>query len=168
MAAAMDSIQDMIDVNTIIGDPIETSNNVVIIPISKVSFGFAAGGSEFSEETIDEYTKKDKDEEEIKYKLPFGGGAGAGVSINPVAFIIVQEKNVKLLPVNHSSTIDRLLDYVPDLFEKIGKKINKNNIIKNEIDEIIKKEETHKEEDKAKKKDEEEYEVEYQDDELDD
>lgn len=168
MAAAMDSIQDMIDVNTIIGDPIETSNNVVIIPISKVSFGFAAGGSEFSEETIDEYTKKDKDEEEIKYKLPFGGGAGAGVSINPVAFIIVQEKNVKLLPVNHSSTIDRLLDYVPDLFEKIGKKMNKNNIIKNEIDEIIKKEETHKKEDKAKKKDEEEYEVEYQEDELDD
>ena len=168
MAAAMDSIQDMIDVNTIIGDPIETSNNVVIIPISKVSFGFAAGGSEFSEETIDEYTRKDKDEEEIKYKLPFGGGSGAGVSINPVAFIIVQEKNVKLLPVNHSSTIDRLLDYVPDLFEKIGKKMNKNNIIKNEIDEIIKKEEIHKEEEKAKKKDEEEYEVEYQDDELDD
>ena len=168
MAAAMDSIQDMIDVNTIIGDPFETSNNVVIIPISKVSFGFAAGGSEFSEETIDEYTRKDKDEEEIKYKLPFGGGSGAGVSINPVAFIIVQEKNVKLLPVNHSSTIDRLLDYVPDLFEKIGKKMNKNNIIKNEIDEIIKKEETHKEEDKAKKKDEEEYEVEYQEDELDD
>ena len=168
MAAAMDSIQDMIDVNTIIGDPIETSNNVVIIPISKVSFGFAAGGSEFSEETIDEYTRKDKDEEEIKYKLPFGGGSGAGVSINPVAFIIVQEKNVKLLPVNHSSTIDRLLDYVPDLFEKIGKKMNKNNIIKNEIDEIIKKEEKHKEEDKAKKKDEEEYEVEYQEDELDD
>ena len=168
MAAAMDSIQDMIDVNTIIGDPIETSNNVVIIPISKVSFGFAAGGSEFSEETIDEYTRKDKDEEEIKYKLPFGGGSGAGVSINPVAFIIVQEKNVKLLPVNHSSTIDRLLDYVPDLFEKIGKKMNKNNIIKNDIDEIIKKEETHKEEEKAKKKDEEEYEVEYQEDELDD
>ena len=168
MAAAMDSIQDMIDVNTIIGDPIETSNNVVIIPISKVSFGFAAGGSEFSEETIDEYTRKDKDEEEIKYKLPFGGGTGAGVSINPVAFLIVQEKNVKLLPVNHSSTIDRLLDYVPDLFEKIGKKMNKNNIIKNEIDEIIKKEETHKEEDKAKKKDEEKYEVEYQEDELDD
>ena len=168
MSAAMNSIQDMIDVNTIIGDPIETSNNVVIIPISKVSFGFAAGGSEFSEETIDEYTRKDKDEEEIKYKLPFGGGAGAGVSINPIAFIIVQEKNVKLLPVSHSSTIDRLLDYVPDLFEKIGKKINKNNIIKNEIDEIIKKEEKHEEEGKSKKKDEEEYEVEYQEDELDD
>lgn len=76
MTTAMNSIQDMIDVNTIIGEPIETSNNVVVIPISKVSFGFAAGGSEFKGETIDEYSKKDK-EEEIQYRLPFGGGSGA-------------------------------------------------------------------------------------------
>ena len=61
MLTAMNSIQDMVDVNTIIGEPIETSNNIVIIPISKVSFGFAAGGSEFNEETIDEYIKKEKD-----------------------------------------------------------------------------------------------------------
>ena len=85
MTTAMSSIQDMIDVNTIIGEPIETSNNIVIIPISKVSFGFAAGGSEFKGETIDEYSKKDK-EEEIQYRLPFGGGSGAGVTINPIAF----------------------------------------------------------------------------------
>ena len=60
MVTAMNSIQDMIDVNTIIGEPIETSNNIVIIPISKVSFGFARGGSEFKGETVDEYTKKTK------------------------------------------------------------------------------------------------------------
>ena len=76
MTTAMNSIQDMIDVNTIIGEPIEASNNIVIIPISKVSFGFAAGGSEFKGETIDEYKKVDKDEE-IQYRLPFGGGSGA-------------------------------------------------------------------------------------------
>lgn len=172
MSAAMNSIQDMVDVNTIIGDPIETSNNIVIIPISKVCFGFAAGGSEFSEETIDEYTKKEKDEELIKYKLPFGGGAGAGISINPVAFIIVQEGSVKLLPVNHSSSIDRLLDYVPDLFEKIGKKMSKNNMIKEEFEKIVKddnKKENTKESKKPKKEDEEEYEIEYDEsDELDD
>lgn len=75
MITAMNSIQDMVDVNTIIGDPIETNNNIVIIPISKVSFGFAAGGSEFKGETVDEYTRKEKDEEKITYKLPFGGGA---------------------------------------------------------------------------------------------
>lgn len=129
MSAAMTSIQDMVDVNTIIGDPIETRNKIVIIPISKVCFGFAAGGSEFNEETIDEYNKKEK-EEMVQYKLPFGGGSGAGVSINPVAFIVVQEENVKLLPVSHSSAIDRLLDYVPDLFEKLGKAMNKDSKIK--------------------------------------
>ena len=119
MLTAMNSIQDMVDVNTIIGEPIETSNNIVIIPISKVSFGFAAGGSEFNEETLDEYIKKEK-EEQVQYKLPFGGGSGAGVSINPVAFLVIQEENVKLLPVNHSSAIDRLLDYVPDLMQKMN------------------------------------------------
>ena len=124
MVTAMNSIQDMIDVNTIIGEPIEVSNNVTIIPISKVSFGFAAGGSEFTGETIDEYTKKDK-EEEIQYRLPFGGGAGAGVSINAVAFLVIQNGNVKLIPVNHSSSIDKLLDYVPDLIEKTNHILNR-------------------------------------------
>ena len=124
MLTAMSSIQDMVDVDTIIGEPIETSNNVVIIPISKVSFGFAAGGSEFNGETIDEYSKKDK-EEEIQYRLPFGGGSGAGVSINPVAFIVVQEGCVKLLPVCHSSAVDKLIDYVPDLIEKVNQMLQK-------------------------------------------
>lgn len=124
MITAMNSIQDMVDVNTIIGEPIETSNNVVIIPISKVSFGFAAGGSEFRGETIDEYTKKDK-EEQVQYRLPFGGGAGAGVNINPVAFLIIQGNNVKLLPVDHTSCMDKLLDYVPDLVDKANNLMNK-------------------------------------------
>ena len=120
MLTAMNSIESMVDVNTIIGEPIETANNIVIIPISKVSFGFAAGGSEFKGETIDEYTKKDKDEK-VQYRLPFGGGSGAGVSINPIAFLIVENDKVRLLPVNHTSCIDKMLDYIPDLFERIGK-----------------------------------------------
>lgn len=126
MITAMNSIKDMIDVDTIIGDPIETKNNTVIIPISKVSFGFASGGSEFKGEVIEEYTKKNK-EEEVSYRNPFGGGSGAGVSINPVAFIVVQGECVKLLPVNHTSAIDKLLDYIPDLFDKLGSLINKNS-----------------------------------------
>lgn len=122
----MNSIQEMVDVNTIIGEPIETSNGIVIIPISKVGFGFAAGGSQFKGETVDEYTKKEK-EEAIQYKLPFGGGSGAGVSITPVAFLIVKEEGVKLIPVSHSSAIDKLLDYVPDLIEKVSGFINNKN-----------------------------------------
>ncbi len=124
MTTAMNSIKDMVDVNTIIGDPIETSNNTVIIPISKVTFGFASGGSEFKGETVDEYTKKDK-EEAIQYRLPFGGGSGAGVTINPIAFLVIQSNNVKLMPVNHASSIDKLLDYMPDLIEKANNMMNR-------------------------------------------
>ena len=124
MMTAMSSIQDMVDVNTIIGETIETQNGISIIPISKVCFGFAAGGSEFSGETLKEYNKKN-DDEEIEYKLPFGGGAGAGVSIHPVAFLVVQGNNVKLMPVDHESCIDKLLDYVPDLMQKMNDMFNK-------------------------------------------
>lgn len=139
MTTAMNSIQDMVDVNTIIGEPIETSNNIVIIPISKVSFGFAAGGSEFKGETIDEYKKVEK-EEQIQYRLPFGGGAGAGVTINPVAFLVIQANNVKLMPVNHSSSFDKLLDYVPDLIERTNNMMNKMMNNKKEQTEKVLKE----------------------------
>lgn len=144
MLTAMNAIRDMVDVNTIIGEPIETSNNIIIIPISKVGFGFASGGSEFNAETINEYNKKDK-EEQIQYKLPFGGGSGAGVSISPIAFLVIQSNNVKLLPVSHSSALDRLLDYVPDLIEKTNNILNKQM---NEKKEEKKNEEKRKEKEK--------------------
>ena len=153
MVTAMNSIQDMIDVDTIIGEPIETSNNIVIIPISKVSFGFAAGGSEFKGETIDEYTKRDR-EEEIQYRLPFGGGSGAGVTINPIAFLVIQEDNVKLMPVNHTSSLDKLLDYIPDLLEKTNHMMNRCMKSKKEETEKILKEMQNKH-NKSMKKEEE-------------
>lgn len=130
MVTAMNSIKQMIDVNTIIGDPIKALNNTVIIPISKVSFGFAAGGSEFNGETVNSYNRKEK-EENIKYRLPFGGGSGAGVNITPVAFLIVQNDSVKLLEATHNSVLDKLVEYVPDVMEKIhqllDKKLNKSD-----------------------------------------
>ena len=124
METAMNSIKEMVDVNTIIGEPIETQNGMVIIPISKVCFGFAAGGSEFKGETIDEYKRKEK-EEEVQYRLPFGGGSGAGISINPVAFVIVLKDTIKVLPIEHASAIDKLIDYVPDLMEKANSIVDK-------------------------------------------
>ena len=137
MLTAMNSIKDMIDVNTIIGEPIQASNNIEVIPISKVSFGFAAGGSEFKGETVNQYKKQEKDEQ-IEYRLPFGGGSGAGVSLSPVAFLVVQGEMVKLLTVNHSTSLDKLLDYIPDLFEKVNCMINKSMKNKKEqTDKII-------------------------------
>lgn len=147
MITAMNSIQDMIDVNTIIGEPIETTNNVIIIPISKVSFGFAAGGSEFKGETINEYSRKDE-EEQVQYRLPFGGGSGAGVNISPIAFLVVQANNVKLLPVCHSSAVDKLLDYMPDAIDKVNNLINKQMQMKKEEKA---KEQTSSKESKAEK-----------------
>lgn len=153
MLTAMNSIKDMVDVNTIIGEPIETSNNIVIIPISKVSFGFAAGGSEFKGETIDEYTKRDK-EEEIQYRLPFGGGSGAGVNINPIAFLVIQSNNVKLLPVSHSSAIDKLLDYMPDVIEKANNLVNKGMQEKKEQKNKVRQEITRQKKEHEKKREE--------------
>lgn len=124
MLTAMDSIRDMIDVNTIVGEPLKVQENITVIPISKVGFGFAAGGSEFNGQAIKEYNKN-KDGEEIAYRTPFGGGSGAGVSIKPVAFLVVQENIVKILPVEHSCTIDKILDYIPDLMEKANKMLDK-------------------------------------------
>ena len=152
MLTAMNSIKDMIDVDTIIGEPIQASNEITIIPISKVSFGFAAGGSEFKGETIDLYKKQEKDEQ-IQYRLPFGGGAGAGVSLSPVAFIVINRDIVKLLPVNHSTTMDKLLDYIPDLFEKVSKMANKSMQNKKEkTDKIISTIQKKYEKDKEEKK----------------
>ena len=152
MNTAMNSIKEMVDVNTIIGDPIETTNNVVIIPVSKVNFGFAAGGSEFNGKSLK--TENDKEH------MPFGGGAGAGVSINPIAFIVVQSTGVKLLPVNHSSNIDKLLDLVPDLIDKVNTMLEKklNQIDQNE--EKIKNEIQHKS-NSTKQNDAKNYTVEY-------
>ncbi|MBP3596070.1 MAG: GerW family sporulation protein [Clostridia bacterium] len=124
MKTAMNSIKDMVDVNTIVGDPIETTNNMVIIPVSKVCFGFAAGGTEFESE----YEPKKLENN----KLPFGGGSGAAVHITPVGFIIIDSNNIgapKFIPVEHSDAVDKLLDYVPDLMEKANKIIDK--ILKN-------------------------------------
>ena len=136
MEIAMNNIQDMVDVNTIIGAPIDINENISIIPISKVSFGFVAGGSEFGEEVIEEYNRKDKDEE-ITYKNPFGGGSGAGVNITPVSFLVINNGNIKLMPVEYCSTIDKLVDYIPEIIEKTEKYMENRNKEKNEIKQTI-------------------------------
>lgn len=121
MKTSMQNIKDMVDVNTILGDPVETPDGNVIIPISRVTFGFAAGGSQF--EPIPTKSKE-KDRERGQEggggePLPFGGGSGAGITINPVAFLVVGKDQTKLLPVESNVMVDRLLDTAPKLLEKI-------------------------------------------------
>ncbi|MDF2985584.1 MAG: sporulation protein YtfJ [Eubacterium sp.] len=111
MTTAMQSIKEMVDVNTIVGDAVQAPDGTVIIPISKVSFGFAAGGGDYA-------TNNDSSEEHGDKKLPFAGGSGAGVSINPVAFMVCGQNHIKLLPVNVNSSVEKILDMVPDLVER--------------------------------------------------
>lgn len=108
MKSTMENLRNMIDVNTIIGDVIETSDGTSIIPISKVTFGFASGGSEFGEPIA---TKK----EEQNY--PFGGGSGAGVSVRPTAFLIIKDGMVRLQPIDYDTTVDRIVDSVPQFID---------------------------------------------------
>lgn len=124
MKTAMDSIKDMVDVNTILGDPVETPDGNVIIPISRVTFGFAAGGSEF----MNNNKKEKKNTEEANgAKLPFGGGSGAGITLNPVAFLVVGKEQTKLLPIDGNVLVDRIIDAAPQLIDKVQGMIGKNH-----------------------------------------
>lgn len=109
MQTTMESIKDMVDVNTIVGDPVESPDGLVIIPISRVSFGFASGGGEYNTKN-----RKSQDEEGENGNLPFAGGSGAGVSVQPVAFIVVGNDQIKLLPVDQGSNIiNNLIETIP-------------------------------------------------------
>jgi sporulation protein YtfJ len=135
MKTAMESIKDMVDVNTIVGDAVQAPDGTVIIPISRVSFGFAAGGGEYNQCCIVEEDDEGDDGETAKKngKYPFAGGSGAGVSINPVAFMVVGQEQIKLLPVNVNSSVDKILDMIPDLINKANEAIKKKVVVKKEV-----------------------------------
>jgi sporulation protein YtfJ len=123
MKVAMENIKEMVDVNTIVGDPVETPDGSVIMPISKVGFGFAAGGSEFYgdiEDTTGNNSNNNNDANNATVMLPFGGGSGGGVSITPIAFLVVNKQGVKVVPLDNQTHIyERLIDSAPQVFEKI-------------------------------------------------
>ena len=105
MGTTIDKIRQMVDSSIIIGDPIKADEATTIIPVSRVTFGFAAGGSDVGASAS---------------KQMFGGGSGAGVSVTPVAFLVIRGENVRMLPVAEpaSTSVDRLIELLPDLLEK--------------------------------------------------
>ena len=113
MSTTLEKIKQMVDVNSIVGDPITSPDGTIIIPISKVSYGFASGGSD-----IPTKAQPAKD--------LFGGGTGAGITINPVAFITISNGNVKLLQIDpYNSSADRVVGMVPDMVDKISSLFSK-------------------------------------------
>lgn len=108
MKTAMESIKDIVDVNTVVGDPVQAPDGTMIIPISKVALGFAAGGGEFEVST--------GGGENI---YPFGGGSGAGVSVAPLGFLVVGQGKVRLLPLDTNMVAERLIDLAPQIMDKL-------------------------------------------------
>ena len=111
LTSSMEKIQKMVDVNTIIGQPVHPGDGDTIVPITKVHIGMGGGGTDFATKSALS-AKKD----------PFGGGLGAGVSIDPVAFLVLKGDSVRMLPVAEpaSTTVDRIVEQAPDLIDKLA------------------------------------------------
>ena len=110
ITSSMAKIKDMIDVNTVIGDPITTPDGVMLIPITKVSVGYGGGGSDF----VTKNYPANRDN-------AFGGGAGAGVTITPMAFVVIRGESVRMLPIAEpaSTSVDRIVEMVPDILDRV-------------------------------------------------
>lgn len=142
MTTAMESLKEMIDVNTIIGDPVETPDGSVILTVSKVGFGFAAGGSEFKMDGSQKSESQGQSQQQGQGgqggqgsqqgqsgpKLPFGGGSGGGVSITPIAFLIVNSQGVKMLHLDESTHLyEKILELAPQAVDKIQQMLSNKN-----------------------------------------
>lgn len=110
MEKTIAKIREMVDVNSVVGDPITTPDGVTIIPVSKISVGVGGGGSDYVSKNVN------------RQDNPFGGGAGGGVKVTPVAFLIVKDGNVRMMPVAApaNTTADRIVEQVPDVLDKIA------------------------------------------------
>ena len=108
MQTTLENIRDMVDVNTVIGDAIQTASGTTVIPFSKVTFGFATGGGEY-----------DPQKTPVQQALPFAGGSGAGVSVQPVGFLVVTDEGVRLLPAQNKTALERAVGCAPQLMEDI-------------------------------------------------
>ncbi|WP_350299706.1 GerW family sporulation protein [Peribacillus frigoritolerans] len=121
MKEAMENLKEMVDVNTIIGDPVETPDGSVILTVSKVGFGFAAGGSEF-------VMDGNQQGQQGGSKQPFGGGSGGGVSITPIAFLIVGSHGVKMIHLDEGThLLEKMMDLAPQVVDKIQSMLSKKD-----------------------------------------
>ncbi|CAI6057426.1 GerW family sporulation protein [Cohnella sp. JJ-181] len=131
MQTAMENIKQMVDVNTIVGEPVQTPDGSVILPISKVGFGFAAGGSEFQgmeEQPKQKHGQNQEGGHNASVQMPFGGGSGGGVSISPIAFLVVGAQGVKIVPLdNQTHLFERLIDAAPTWVDKLQRMFKGDN-----------------------------------------
>lgn len=125
LSGSMEKLRSVADVNTIIGDPINAAPGLTLIPVSKVSYGYAGGGTDF-------VTKNSGSQN------PFGGGSGCSVKITPIAFLVIKGDNVRLLPVSEApaTTTDRIIEMIPDLIENLKQFVAERKTDKSDSAEI--------------------------------
>ena len=135
MQTTMEQIRSMVDVNTVVGSPVSGTKDTTIIPISKVSFGFVAGGGEYA---VEDHRRNAVAVDHF----PFAGGSGAGVSVQPVGFLVVGDGTVKVLPAQSANAVDRIVELLPQLMEEFsqngekGGKTRNKKVYKTEIETI--------------------------------
>ncbi|CQR48134.1 putative spore protein YtfJ [Paraliobacillus sp. PM-2] len=126
MTTAMENLKQIVDVNTIIGDPIQSPDGSTIITVSKVGFGFAAGGSEFGQAS--QQSDSDQSSDSSDQSLPFGGGSGGGVTITPIGFLIVNKQGVQMIHLHqHANLYEKLVEVAPQALDKIKEILSKND-----------------------------------------
>ena len=115
LETTIQKIRDMVDANTVVGQPITTSDGTTILPVSKISIGLGGGGSDFASSKVQ------------NGQMPFGGGVGAGVKVTPVCFLVVKVGNVRILTIAEpaNSTADRIVEMVPETLDRIGSFLDK-------------------------------------------
>ncbi len=118
MQISMEQIRKMVDVNTIVGEPIFSAGETMILPVSKVCLGFLVGGGEYGNMSA---AKKCADEAQGDGKYPFAGATAVGMCITPLAFLTVEEGNVRVLPANQKTPTERLIDIIPQAVKSIEK-----------------------------------------------
>ena len=111
---ALENIREMIDVNTVIGEAVVAGNGNTVIPVSKVSFGFVAGGGEYGESQL-----RQKHMDTTDADIPFAGGSGAGVTVQPLGFLVTGPDSVRLLPAQCYQPIDRLIELIPQAMAEL-------------------------------------------------
>ena len=122
MDTAMTNIKEMVDVNTIVGDPVETIDGTVIIPVSRVCFGFAAGG--MGGEHLKPGNSKGRSGSPGQGDDSFSGGSGGGVMLKPIAFLVVNQDQVRLLPVNNNAVLEHLINLAPEILQELKALVN--------------------------------------------
>ena len=116
LQTSMAKIKEMVDVNTIVGEPVTTPDGVSLVPVSRVSFGFVAGGGEYGLKTP----------QPAANDLPFAGGTGAGVTVQPMGFLVVKNDQVRLTPAQYYAPVDRVIEMIPPLLGDVRRWIDKS------------------------------------------